>query len=176
MLGATLNLTAQRPILLTEIEFNNIHAKRHGGGYRVWIVHWSCDLYCFKAFHYDIHPEVRISSISTLHWYSKGKKPFRHSDFFIGCNYVPLPSLEVRAGWVIIPYTFTWIWLLIHALIPMLVLIMTVNKRSYSISHELCTRFCCALLCCCYSIVYNEFTWSIYPYSSGLLCWHWGNR
>ena len=47
---------------------------------------------------------------------------------------------------------------------------------TYSISQEICTRFCCALLCCCYAIVHNEFTWSIYPYSSGLLCWHWGNR
>ena len=47
---------------------------------------------------------------------------------------------------------------------------------SYSISQEICTRFCCALLCCGYAIVHNEFTWSIYPYSLGLLCWHWGNR
>ena len=46
----------------------------------------------------------------------------------------------------------------------------------YSISQEICTRFCCALLCCGYVIVHNKFTWSIYPYSSGLLCWHWGNR
>ena len=46
----------------------------------------------------------------------------------------------------------------------------------YIISQEICTRFCCALLCCGYTIVHNEFTWSIYPYSSGLLCWHWGNR
>ena len=46
----------------------------------------------------------------------------------------------------------------------------------YSISQEICTRVCCALLCCGYAIVHNEFTWSIYPYSSGLLCWHWGNR
>ena len=46
----------------------------------------------------------------------------------------------------------------------------------YSISQEICTRFCCALLCCGYVIVHNEFTWSIYPYSLGLLCWHWGNR
>ena len=44
---------------------------------------------------------------------------------------------------------------------------------SYSISQEICTRFCCVLLCCGYAIVHNEFTWSIYPYSSGLLCWHW---
>ena len=47
---------------------------------------------------------------------------------------------------------------------------------TYSTSQEICTRFCCALLCCGYAIVHNEFTWSIYPYSSGLLCWHWGNR
>ena len=46
----------------------------------------------------------------------------------------------------------------------------------YSISQEICTRFCCALLCCGYAIVHNELTWSIYPYSSELLCWHWGNR
>ena len=44
----------------------------------------------------------------------------------------------------------------------------------YSISQEICTGVCCALLCCGYAIVHNEFTWSIYPYSSGLLCWHWG--
>ena len=49
-------------------------------------------------------------------------------------------------------------------------------RATYSISQEICTRFCCALLCCGYAIVHNEFTWSIYPYSSGLLCWHWGNR
>ena len=46
----------------------------------------------------------------------------------------------------------------------------------YSISQEICTRFCCALFCCGYAIVHNEFTSSIYLYSSGLLCWHWGNR
>ena len=40
----------------------------------------------------------------------------------------------------------------------------------YSISLEICTRFCCALLCCGDAIGHNEFTWSIYPYSSGLLC------
>ena len=28
----------------------------------------------------------------------------------------------------------------------------------YSISQEICTRFCCALLCCGYAIVNNEFT------------------
>ena len=46
----------------------------------------------------------------------------------------------------------------------------------YSISQEICRRFCCALFCCAYPIVYNGFTWSIYPYSSGLHCLHWGNR
>ena len=50
------------------------------------------------------------------------------------------------------------------------------HASSYSISQEICTRFCCALLCCGYAIVHNEFTWSNNPYSSGLLCWHWGNR
>ena len=55
-------------------------------------------------------------------------------------------------------------------------LVPCLTARIYSISQEICTRFCCALLCCGYAIVHNEFTWSIYPYSSGLLCWHWGNR
>ena len=50
------------------------------------------------------------------------------------------------------------------------------QAAGWSISQEICTRFCCALFCCGYVIVHNEFTWSIYPYSSGLLCWHWGNR
>ena len=53
---------------------------------------------------------------------------------------------------------------------------LATHIQNYSISQEICTRFCCALLCCGYVIVHNEFTWSIYPYSSGLLCWHWGNR
>ena len=46
---------------------------------------------------------------------------------------------------------------------------------TYCTSQEICTRFCCALLCCGYAIVHNEFTWNIYPYSSGSRCWHWGN-
>ena len=50
------------------------------------------------------------------------------------------------------------------------------SQNFYGISQEICTRFCCVLLCCGYAIVHNEFTWSIYSYSSGLLCWHWGNR
>ena len=40
------------------------------------------------------------------------------------------------------------------------------NFVIYNISQEICTRFCCALLCCGYAIVHNEFTWSTYPYSS----------
>ena len=41
-----------------------------------------------------------------------------------------------------------------------------IDFETYSISQEICTRFCCALLCCGYAIVHNEFTSSIYPYSS----------
>ena len=55
--------------------------------------------------------------------------------------------------------------------------ILKLSGLSYnSISQEICTWFCCALLCCGYAIIHNKFTWSIYPYSSGLPCWHWGNR
>ena len=53
---------------------------------------------------------------------------------------------------------------------------ITVPQPLLCISQEIYTRFRCALLCCGYVIVHNELTWSIYPYSSGLLCWHWGNR
>ena len=68
-----------------------------------------------------------------------------------------LTNLPFRLGygWEIISHIFMWM---------------------YSISQEICTQFCCALLCSGYAIVHNEFTWSIYPYSWGLLCWHWGNR
>ena len=73
--------------------------------------------------------------------------------------------MAIKNGYVVIILTYlkaavTWTWL----------------QPMYSISQEICTRFCCALLCCGYAIVHNEFAWSIYPYSSGLLCWHWGNR
>ena len=75
-------------------------------------------------------------------------------------------------------------WSLIHGLRwsglikaePGLSVVFTWFAPRMSISQEICTRFCCALLCCGYAIVHNEFTWTIYPYSSGLLCWHWGNR
>ena len=36
---------------------------------------------------------------------------------------------------------------------------VTHGRIPYSISQEICTRFCCALLCCGYAIVHNEFTW-----------------
>ena len=64
-------------------------------------------------------------------------------------------------------YTLPWLMLMWRHQAP--------GQQQYSISQEMCTRFCCALLCCGYAIVHNEFTWSIYPYSSGLLCWHCGN-
>ena len=60
--------------------------------------------------------------------------------------------------------------------IGVMVICVHTRIRRYSLFQEICTRFCCALLWCGYAIVHNEFTWSIYPYSSGLLCWHWGNR
>ena len=66
----------------------------------------------------------------------------------------------------------TWNWHFFR----IVTLVLWCVYADYSISQEICTRFCCALLCCGYAIVHNEFTWSIYPYSSGLLCWHWGNR
>ena len=33
-----------------------------------------------------------------------------------------------------------------------------IKHTTYSVSQEICTRFCCALLCCGYAIVHNEFT------------------
>ena len=41
------------------------------------------------------------------------------------------------------------------------------TRMRYSKSQDICTRFCCALLCCGYAIVHNEFTWSIYHIHQG---------
>ena len=41
-----------------------------------------------------------------------------------------------------------------------------------SISHKICTWFCCAVFCCGYIIVLSRFAWFIYPCHSGLLHWH----
>ena len=74
-------------------------------------------------------------------------------------------------------WTIVWEGITMRCHIHMgVVKLSTTSNCIYSISQEICTRFCCALFCCGYAIVHNEFTWSIYPYSSGLLCWHWGNR
>ena len=47
---------------------------------------------------------------------------------------------------------------------------------SYSISQEICKSF----VVLCFVVVMQSFIMNshiyIYPYSSGLLCWHWGNR
>ena len=37
-------------------------------------------------------------------------------------------------------------------------ILIAIPLKRYSISQEICTRFCCALLCCGYAIVHNEFT------------------
>ena len=44
-----------------------------------------------------------------------------------------------------------------------------------SISYEICTWFCSVLLFSYLFSVIIEFVWFIYPYSSGLLHWHWDN-
>ena len=58
----------------------------------------------------------------------------------------------------------------------LLIMSQIIHGGMYSISQEIRKRVCWALRCCGYAIVHNEFTWSIHPYSSGLLCWHLGNR
>ena len=108
--------------------------------------------------------------------------------------------LMLENRWVISSHHFRRVWFHIYLPIPMPVELNCVSQetlvntfsdtgsvvwycqrqcsypKGYSISQVICTRFRCALLCCGYAIVNDEFTWSIYPYSSGLLCWHWGNR
>ena len=42
------------------------------------------------------------------------------------------------------------------------------HNASYSISQEICMRFCFAVLCCGYTL-------ADFPYPSGLLVWHCGN-
>ena len=48
-------------------------------------------------------------------------------------------------------------------------------RHKHTISHEICT-WCFCLPCCGYIIVFSGFMGCIYPYPSGLLHWHWGNR
>ena len=106
-------------------------------------------------------------------------------------NVVPTSVLSSRRWANVAPtYTAVWVGFSRYAAIGVLfrsvcglansrISSLTINPncpKRYSIAQEICTRFCCALLCCGYAIVHNEFTWSIYPYSSGLLCWHRGNR
>ena len=50
------------------------------------------------------------------------------------------------------------------------------SYSDFSIFHEICIRFHCALFCCGYIVVWSGITWSIYPYPSGLLHWHWSNH
>ena len=73
-------------------------------------------------------------------------------------------------------YTVGFLWHVIDHFHLISTAVVFLQDIAYSISQEISTRFCCALFCCGYVIVHNEFKWSIYPYSSGLLCWHWGNR
>ena len=104
-----------------------------------------------------------------------------------------IPRFFLNIGWSVLPPCSIYIYLwrniiLTESALNNIVWISSVISHcwprsviakvtgAYSISQEICTRFCCALLCCGYAIVHNELTWSIYPYSSGLLCWHWGNR
>ena len=48
---------------------------------------------------------------------------------------------------------------------------------NYSTPHTTCTWFCCALFCWAYIIsVHRGFVWSIYPYPSELLRWHWDSH
>ena len=51
-----------------------------------------------------------------------------------------------------------------------------------SASDEICTLLCCYFVyfCVCvevsYAVISCGFMWYIYPYSLGLLHWHWGNH
>ena len=65
---------------------------------------------------------------------------------------VPKAVYSAKQMWAFYPSSIHWVKQLLCEIM-------------YSISQEMCTRFCCALLCCGYAIIHNEFTWSIYPYS-----------
>ena len=42
--------------------------------------------------------------------------------------------------------------------------------------HEICAQFYCVLFCCGYIWFFLWIHRSFYPYSSGILHWHWGNH
>ena len=45
-----------------------------------------------------------------------------------------------------------------------------------SISHKLCTHYCCALFSWSYIVVCNAFIWFIFAYSSCFLNWDWARN
>ena len=47
-------------------------------------------------------------------------------------------------------------WVAIHHVSPNHLFPRKIWRCIYSISQEICTRFCCALLCCGYAIVHND--------------------
>ena len=114
----------------------------------------------------EISIEIHTSSFKKMHLKMSGKcRPF-----CFGLNVVIIK-------WIWYVYSCLHFCFNIPIYVPCIFIITIITRESaYNIPQEICTRFCCALLCCGYAIVHNEFTWSIYPYSSGLLCWHWGNR
>ena len=80
------------------------------------------------------------------------------------CHYISVQRRGRCKCWQLtqIDVVHTIMLLCVHVLLMLLICFLVI----YSISQEICTRFCCALLSCGYAIIHNEFTWSIYPYSS----------
>ena len=91
--------------------------------------------YCFMSSSIRQTPSVHFANIDSLSLYTaKHLYPefmwdiITHPclDFNSGLT---KPSLKIGHGWVISSHCFTWMWLLIHAQIAMLVYLILVNER-----------------------------------------------
>ena len=54
--------------------------------------------------------------------------------------------------------------------------VIMIGSHTWSINHKICIKWCYALFCFGYTILFDVFIWYIYPYSSGLVNGHWGTR
>ena len=115
--------------------------------------------------HSEFYWRLAFTIAAPISWIIPLNKQGRGRQYTTAALRTDSPLLDMQVGNC---DSFSWEHCLAHVSVPW--------GSPYSISQKVCTRFCCALLCCGYAIVHNAFTWSIYPYSSGLLCWHWGNR
>ena len=109
----------------------------------------------FNCHHHSIHSTSKNGQFVNASW---GFHKFK-SHYMMNEQHCPTTLMYTRAA--VLPGNYT------HG--PFMLVLLLLGKGyspyilsttwlAYSISQEICTRFCCALLSCGYAIVHNEFT------------------